>query len=155
MLPALTICPCLPQWAQQDYKLTEDFTAPKGSLIMPSLISASMQVSLPTPSMLPVGLCFVQTTSLPTHASVCIQHLSCAFLVLFTCCIDWPGFSAHDRSAMATMTRLLPTHCSVQKGIADGLGLLLLSFCGSDRAEMPSVELAGPTPSCLELTPQC
>lgn len=35
--------PMVPQWAQQDYKLTDNFTAPKGSLIMPSLISASMQ----------------------------------------------------------------------------------------------------------------
>ena len=32
------------QITQREFQLTEDFTAPKGALLMPSLIAASMQV---------------------------------------------------------------------------------------------------------------
>lgn len=32
------------QITQADFPLTEDYTAPKGALLMPSLIAASMQV---------------------------------------------------------------------------------------------------------------
>ncbi len=34
------------QITQREFQLTEDFTAPKGALLMPSLIASSMQVSL-------------------------------------------------------------------------------------------------------------
>jgi hypothetical protein len=36
---------CGAQITQREFQLTEDFTAPKGALLMPSLIAASMQVS--------------------------------------------------------------------------------------------------------------
>ncbi|CAK0787018.1 hypothetical protein CVIRNUC_010234 [Coccomyxa viridis] len=35
--------PMVPQITQREFQLTEDFTAPKGALLMPSLIAASMQ----------------------------------------------------------------------------------------------------------------
>ena len=43
-----SVCGCV-QITQREFQLTEDFTAPKGALLMPSLIASSMQVSLHGP----------------------------------------------------------------------------------------------------------
>lgn len=78
------------QWAQQDYKLTDNFTAPKGSLIMPSLISASMQVcALPLPNPTePKGLygCMVsdvQDTSAITFVCPLARCSHCLLVLAF------------------------------------------------------------------------
>ncbi len=42
-LPCVSDCA---QITQREFQLTEDFIAPKGALLMPSLIASSMQVSL-------------------------------------------------------------------------------------------------------------
>ena len=39
------VCPL--QVAQKPFRLTDDFVAPKGTLIMPSIVAANMQVSPP------------------------------------------------------------------------------------------------------------
>ena len=39
------VCPL--QVAQKPFRLTDDFVAPKGTLIMPSIVAANMQVSSP------------------------------------------------------------------------------------------------------------
>lgn len=41
-------CPPWPQIAQKAFKISEDYTAPKGAMIIPSVWSACMQVSTPT-----------------------------------------------------------------------------------------------------------
>ena len=46
---ALTLLCVSVQITQREFQLTEDFTAPKGALLMPSLIASSMQVSLKDP----------------------------------------------------------------------------------------------------------
>lgn len=46
-------CMVWAQITQADFPLTEDYTAPKGSLLMPSLIAASMQVQPLAPFVVP------------------------------------------------------------------------------------------------------
>ena len=41
---------CFGQITQAEFPLNEDYTAPKGALLMPSLIAASMQVTPLTPA---------------------------------------------------------------------------------------------------------
>lgn len=45
----MAVCGCCTQITQREFQLTEDLTAPKGALLMPSLIASSMQVSLQGP----------------------------------------------------------------------------------------------------------
>ena len=42
--PAIFVCAL--QIAQKPFRLTDDYVAPKGALIMPSIVAANMQVNL-------------------------------------------------------------------------------------------------------------
>ena len=47
-----SVCGCV-QITQREFQLTEDFTAPKGALLMPSLIASSMQVKCMSLAVMP------------------------------------------------------------------------------------------------------
>lgn len=48
------------QIAQKPFRLTDDYVAPKGALIMPSIVAANMQASSPSPSSRRSSLCMAR-----------------------------------------------------------------------------------------------
>ena len=60
------------QIAQKPFRLTDDYVAPKGALIMPSIVAANMQASSPALLHLSVMLC--------------AWHTLHVFKVLSSCC---------------------------------------------------------------------